>query len=363
MQALVKHSHAPQDVSITSHPRPRPGPGQVLVRTEAVGLCGSDVHAWRQDPGYEWVATPVVLGHEAVGSVEDVADDVDASWRGRRVVPLSIDGCGSCPVCRRGQRQICPRRTVLGLSFDGAAAEFFTVDVDRLVEVALDVSVTALVLTEPLAIAVHAVERLTASGPAADAAGDVVVTGPGPIGLMAAMLLHARGYAVSLVGTAQDRPVRLALAEGLGLRTSEGQDFPADPTLWMEASGSGQALAAAVARTAVGGTIVVPALFAAVPSIDVNVLVRGEVDLLGSYGATRTDYEAAVAVLTNDPLRWSRLVTACPLAEATEVLERVSRGEVLKAALMPTREPPTTGRLAVVGANVGPSSMNREEAP
>lgn len=63
-------------MSVTNDTRPRPGPGQVLVRTEAVGLCGSDVHAWRQDPGHEWVTTPVVLGHEAVGLFEDVADDV-----------------------------------------------------------------------------------------------------------------------------------------------------------------------------------------------------------------------------------------------------------------------------------------------
>src|SRR5687767_14527780 len=129
MQALVKQSRAFKDVAVTALPRPQPGPGQVLVRTEAVGLCGSDVHAWRQDAGYEWVPTPVVLGHEAVGVVEEVADDVDAFWRGRRVVPMSIDGCGSCRVCRRGRRQICPRRTVLGLSFSGAAADVFVVDV------------------------------------------------------------------------------------------------------------------------------------------------------------------------------------------------------------------------------------------
>jgi hypothetical protein len=110
---------------------------------------------------------------------------------------------------------------------------------------------------------------------------------------------------------------------------------PADPSLWMEASGSGRAPATAVARTAVGGTIVVPALFAQTPEVDVNVLTRREIDLLGSYGAIREDYAAAVAELSRNPQRWARLVTCFPLAGAETVLERVSRGEVLKAALVP----------------------------
>lgn len=333
MQALVKHSHTSLDVTVTRRHRPTPGPGQVLVRTEAVGLCGSDVHAWRQDPGYEWVAPPVTLGHEAVGIVEDTADDVDPAWRGRRVVPISIDGCGTCRVCGGGQRQICPRRTVLGLSFDGAAAEAFIVDADRLVAVDPQLPATALALTEPLAIAVHAVARLTTQVESTPV--EVVVTGPGPIGLMAATLLHDQGHLVTVVGTARDRAVRLKLAVDLGLRTSEGEDLPVDPPLWLEASGAGAALATAVSRTTVGGTIVVPALFARIPTVDVNLITRRELSVRGSYGATRTDYEAAAAHIGRDPERWARFVSVFPLAEATTALERISQGDVNKAVLLP----------------------------
>lgn len=333
MQALVKHSHTALDVTVSSRRRPVPGPGHVLVRTEAVGMCGSDVHAWRQDPGYEWVVPPVILGHEAVGIVEEVADDVDPSWQGRRVVPISIDGCGSCRVCDGGQRQICPQRTVLGLSFDGAAAEAFTVEADRLVAVDPQLPAQALALTEPLAIAVHAVARLTAQVESTPA--DVVVTGPGPIGLMAAVLLHDQGHRVTVVGTAQDRAVRLKLAADLGLHTCEGDDLPVDPPLWMEASGAGAALATAVTRTAVGGTIVIPALFARIPTVDVNLITRRELNLRGSYGATRTDYEAAAAHVGSDPERWERFVTAFPLADAISALERIGKGDVNKAVLLP----------------------------
>lgn len=333
MQALVKRSHDAGDVAVVHRPRPTPAPGQVLVRTEAVGLCGSDVHAWREDPGYEWVAVPVVLGHEAVGVVEEVGAGVGASWRGRRVVPISIDGCGDCRVCRSGRRYICTERSVLGLSFAGAAAELFAVDVDRLVGVDPAGPASALVLTEPLAIAVHAARRLV---PEADHGGmEIVVTGPGPIGILAAMLLQDEGHRVTLVGTERDRAVRLAMADRLGLRTSVGEDLPADPPLWLEASGAGKALGAAIGRIAMGGTIVVPALFSEIPHVDVNLITRREINVLGSYGASRCDYEVAAALIAADPQRWAQLVSSFPLQEAAPVLERISRGEVLKAALVP----------------------------
>src|SRR4051794_14838134 len=107
MRALIKKSISPHDVDVDRLPLPEPGPGQVRVRTEACGLCGSDVHAWRHDAGYEWVRPPVVFGHEAVGHVEALGEGVDPTWLGKRVVPVAIDGCGQCDLCVRGLRQIC----------------------------------------------------------------------------------------------------------------------------------------------------------------------------------------------------------------------------------------------------------------
>ncbi|MFJ6280588.1 zinc-dependent alcohol dehydrogenase [Arthrobacter subterraneus] len=333
MHALVKHSHAPHDVSLVNLPRPLPGSGEVIVRTEAVGLCGSDVHAWRGDAGYEWVPTPVTLGHEAVGIVEEVADGIEESWVGQRVVPISIDGCGSCTVCRTGQRQICPQRTVLGLSFPGAAARFFTIGVDRLIEVDARLPASALALTEPWAIAVHAVERLTSA--TGEDTLDTVVTGPGPIGVMAALILQSKGHRVTLVGTAQDRTVRLAMAEDLGLETSIGDELPDNPALWLEASGSEKAMSTALQRTAAGGTVVVPAIYPEIPRVDVNLITRREINVLGSYGAGRADYRSAAAQISADPQRWARMVTAFSFGEATKALEDISRGKVLKAVLLP----------------------------
>ncbi|WP_214105832.1 zinc-dependent alcohol dehydrogenase [Acrocarpospora catenulata] len=332
MPALVKLSHSPRDVAVVERSRPVPAAGELLVRTEANGLCGSDVHAWKQDAGYEWLPDSVVLGHEAVGVVDGLGDGVEESWLGRRIVPISIDGCGECAVCRTAPH-LCPRRDVMGLSFDGAAAGWFTIDADRVIAVPDDVPVQALVLTEPLAIAAHAVGQLRM--PADGRPCDIVVTGPGPIGIMAAMLLHGQGHRVTLVGIARDQPVRLATASELGLRTSLGEDLPDSPPCWLETSGAEEALALAVGRVAMAGTIVVLAMFSRPPVVDVNIVTRRELTVLGSYGATRKDYELAVDTLRQDPGRWARLATPFALDQAVEALRAVEEGAVVKAVLVP----------------------------
>ena len=190
-------------------------------------MCGSDVHAWRQDTGYEWLAPPVTFGHEAVGVVMAVGRGVNETWIGRRVVPVSIDGCGQCTTCMRGLRQICPQRTVLGLSFDGAAADSFVVLEERLVPVEVDLPPELLALTEPLSVAYRAIRHLEQSQ---DYTMNVVVSGPGPIGLMCALLLAQRGHSVVLTGAEQDRERRLATAATLGLQTVvSGEDTDLDP--------------------------------------------------------------------------------------------------------------------------------------
>ena len=135
-----------------------------------------------RDRGYEWLAPPVTFGHEAVGRVTAVGPGADEGWMGKQIVPISIDGCGRCRTCERGLRQICPQRTVLGLSFDGAAAESFTIPEGRVVPVEVDLSPEILALTEPVSVAYRAVRHLERSQ---DGAMDVVVSGPGPIGLTA----------------------------------------------------------------------------------------------------------------------------------------------------------------------------------
>ena len=333
MRALVKNSAIPRDVRLTDVDKPEPGPGQVRVRTQACGLCGSDVHAWRHDRGYEWMAPPVTLGHEAVGRVEALGVGVDPRWLGKRVVPVAIDGCGSCDLCETGFRQICTRRSVLGLSFDGAAAESFVVPEVRLVEVDESLPASVVALTEPLSVACRAVTHVhdAVVGPA-----KVVVSGPGPIGTMAALVLAQRGHDVVLSGVSGDEASRLPLARSLGIRTVvSGEALPFTPTAWVEASGSTRALDAAVATVLPGSPVSVVGLFAETSGIDFNALTRKEIRLLGSYGSTKPDYQAAALAMAVDPDPWPRLVTEVPLDEGTRALERSATGDHMKVVLVP----------------------------
>jgi L-iditol 2-dehydrogenase len=332
-RALLKTGPRIEATTVALVSRRASGHGEVTLAVLACGICGSDVHAWRQDPGYEWVQTPVVLGHEVVGIVRDVGPGVDPGWVGRRVVPVGINGCGTCRTCQTGLSQICPQRSVLGLSFDGGAAEEVTVRAEHLVEVPADVPPEQIVLVEPTSVALHALGHLGEL----PAGTRVVVSGPGPIGLLSAWLLDRRGVEVVVTGTRRDEAVRLLAAKRLGLHTVFAEDgaLPFTPDAWVEASGSGAGLAQAVASVAPGGTVVVVALFAGAPQLDMNVLVRREVKLLGSYASLAADYRSAARELSRGEDVAAALVTTFPLEEAVSALAATAGGAVTKAVIVP----------------------------
>ena len=331
--ALVKGGVEQSTTAVRQVPAPRPAPGWVLLRVEACGLCGSDVHAWRGDDGYQWVRTPVVLGHELVGTVAELGEGVDGDWQDKRVVPVGIVGCQGCATCAAGLTQICTEREVLGLSLDGGCATYVAVPAGRLVEVDAHAPALRMTLTEPMSVAGHAIGHLGE----VPAEARVVVSGPGPIGLFAAWQLSRRGVDVLLTGVEQDEATRLPAAVRLGIPTARADrpsnDLAAD--YWLEASGSGRALEQAVDSVRPGGTIVVVALFAQRFQADVNVLVRKEVKLLGSYASVREDYEAAAATLAAAEGLEEVISTAYPLSDALEALEATASGNVVKAVLIP----------------------------
>lgn len=334
MHALTKRSTHPHHANVDTLPLPEPGLGEVRVRTEACGLCGSDVHAWRQDAGYEWVRPPIVFGHEAIGHVEALGKGVAPEWLGKRVVPVSIDGCGECDLCDQDLRQICLDRTVLGLSFDGAAAESFVVPAHRLVEVNTNLPATTLALTEPLSVACRAVRHVERGS---DVPLKVVVTGPGPIGIMSAILLTQRGHTVVLCGVIHDEKERLPLARSLGLNTmvNDQDEIPFAPTAWLEASGSSAALETAIETVRPGSTVSVVGLFAHAGSVNLNAVTRKEIRLQGSYGSTKDDYQDALNALMKNPTLWPQLVTEVSLADGAQALEQAASGHNMKIVLIP----------------------------
>lgn len=333
LPALVKAGPDRTTTSVVDVVVRAPAAGEVQIRVEACGLCGSDVHAWRGDDGYDWVRTPVVLGHELVGEVVAMGEGVDTSWIGRRVVPIAIDGCHDCATCATGLTQICSDRQVLGLSFDGGCAAYASVPVGRLVEVDADAPALRMTLTEPMSVAVRAVRHLGELPPGAR----VAVSGPGPIGMFSAWLLARAGVDVVLTGTERDEATRLAAARRLGITAVRGDlgELSTPVDAWIEASGSSAGLAQAVSSVVPGGTVIVVALFAREPVFPVNTLVRGEIKLLGTYGSLREDFVEAAAALASAEGFEDIVSTAFPLTQAIDALEATSAGEVVKAVLVP----------------------------
>ena len=193
-------------VEVVEVPLPEsPGPGQVLIRVGYCGICGSDLEAYHTgmyEPG-------LIIGHEFAGTIFDTGPGVTGWQLGERVVVNDAIPCGACVPCRLGRPQACESLTMIGVTHDGALAEYLTVPAGGLHHLPDEVSLRQGALVEPLAVVLEAVRRSRLQ------VGDqVLVMGTGPIGLLAvqcALLAGAR----QVVATEVD-PVRAALASRLG---------------------------------------------------------------------------------------------------------------------------------------------------
>jgi L-iditol 2-dehydrogenase len=329
MRALTKRSDVAGDVAVVERPVPGLGPGQALVRVTGVGLCGSDVHAIKAHPGYEWVAAPVTLGHEITGVVDAVAGDANPVLAGARVGVISMDGCRGCDLCDGGSRPLCPERTVIGLSFDGGAAELAAVRTDNLVRLPGDLSWQHAVLLEPCSVAVHAVAR-TPLPPG----GRVIISGAGPVGMLTAFAARARGAQVTLVGVARDEAVRLPLLRRCGFDARSV--LPSEPAgAWIEASGSVEALAAAVTGLRAGGELTAVGMYDRLSPLDASRVVRREITIRGSYGSVAQDYQTALGLLATADIPAQSMVSPFALDDWRAALDAIAQGTAIKAVLMP----------------------------
>jgi L-iditol 2-dehydrogenase len=342
MKAFVKTGYQPGDAGVRDVSVVRPGPSEVLLGVASCGVCGSDVHAFRSDPGFEWVTTPVTLGHEFSGIVEEVGPGVTRVSPGDRVVAVAVQGCGRCETCLSDATQLCPDRVAIGLSRDGGMAEYAVMSEQHLVPIpeGLDLAVAA--LGEPLSVAVHAVDVRAEIEPGQR----VVVSGPGPIGVLCGMLVRHRQSEVLLTGVEQDSASRLPAAERVGLRTANLSEKPLEehlrdsfgdyaPDVWIESSGSVRALGSALESVRPGGTVGVVGLYAEEMRFSPTDAVRREISLLFSYSCNYADYQTALDLLGTGAIDPDPLLSKYPLGSAPEAFEAVGQGRTVKAMLLP----------------------------
>jgi L-iditol 2-dehydrogenase len=208
MLALVKTAKGKGHVELREVPVPQVGAGDILIEIKAAGICGTDLHIYHDEYPY-W--PPVILGHEFAGVIAETGREV-ADWKaGDRVVgePHTL-ACGTCWLCRSGNRHLCPSKRSPGWGIDGCFARYMRFPDPRLLHrIPDDVDFESAALVEPTANVVHDVLERCCVEP-----GDVVaVVGPGPIGLLSAMAAKASGAAkVIVLGTTSDEDVRLPTA-------------------------------------------------------------------------------------------------------------------------------------------------------
>jgi L-iditol 2-dehydrogenase len=342
VKAFVKTGSQPGEADVKDVPVTRPGPGEALLRVASCGVCGSDVHAFRSHPGFEWVRTPVTLGHEFSGIVEAIGQGVTRVSPGDRVVAVAIQGCGRCATCRAGFTQLCPQREAVGLSRDGGMAEYAVMPEQHLVPVPEELDLSVAALGEPLSVAVHAVNVRADI----EAGQKVVVSGPGPIGVLCGMVAKLRGAEVLLTGVGQDSESRLPAAERAGLRTANLSEEPLEehlrhtfgegaPDVWIESSGSVRALGSALESVRPGGTVIVVGIYAEEMRFSPTLAVRRELSLLFSYSCTYADYQESLELLGRGAIDPGPLLSKYPLEDAPEAFEAVSKGRTVKAILVP----------------------------
>ncbi len=340
MKALVKTAAGVGNVDLLDVPEPAPESGQLKIEVMAAAICGTDLHI--HDDEYP-NNPPFVLGHEMSGVVVDVGDGVTAFKVGDRVSSESFrHTCGQCRFCRSGLIGLCIERRSMGVHADGAFARYVCQREESVHRLPANVDFESGSLCEPTAVAVRAVYERASVSP-----GDVVmVSGPGPVGLLCLQAARALGAKVVLVGAPGDE-ARLELGKALGADAviQVGTDsfdqlqvrtggLGAD--IAIECGGSPASLHQCIAQARKGAQLVLVGLFSGDVAVDLNTAIIKEQTLLPSFTYGHETWERALQLLGEGKITTAPLISGrFPLAEWEQAFASVRSRRGHKYLLLP----------------------------
>jgi L-iditol 2-dehydrogenase len=346
MKVLLLSNYRQLEVAETADPKI--GDDEVLIRVEACGICGSDVHGYDGSSGRR--IPPIVMGHEAAGTIVEVGSGVDGLRPSDRVTLDSTVYCGQCANCRRGQVNLCDQRQVLGVSCGeyrraGAFAEYVAAPARIVHKLPNSISFPEASMLEAVAVAMHAVSLAEIL-----AGSTALVIGAGTIGLLILQALRAAGCSQVFITDVES--TRLTLAAELGatetilanadtlarianLTNETGVDVA------LEAVGRTETIKSAIQSVRKGGTVVLVGNIAPAVTIPLQVVVSRQIRLQGSC-ASSGEYPRAIELMAKGTIRVKPLISAiAPLEEGPRWFERLYSHEpnLMKVVLAPGMHP------------------------
>lgn len=332
MKALVYTQ--PNEVQLLDRPAPTLDAGEVILKIEAVGICGSDMHAYhghdpRRKPG-------LVLGHEFCGTV--LESDSPAYTKGTRVTGNPLITCGSCDYCVQGRNNLCARRTMVGMTRPGAFAELMSIPAASLIGMPQDMSAVHAAVTEPAATALHAINlsMRVLSRPVQECR--VLILGGGAIGMLSALLL--KHYGCDDLTVAEVNPLRRDQLElHAKVKTYNPKDHnPSEDSFdyVIDAVGSKLTRNTALATVRAGGVVMHIGLQDWASEIDMRRLTLAEITLLGTYTYTTADLRATVAAIYRGAFGDLKWVDVRPLADGAQAFKDLDQGKAASAKVILT---------------------------
>ena len=330
MKALVYTQ--PNEVQLQEREEPLLVDGEVILKIEAVGICGSDMHAYhghdpRRKPG-------LVLGHEFCGTVLQSASPLYSA--GTRVTGNPLITCGSCDYCVQGRNNLCENRTMVGMTRPGAFAELMSIPASSLVDMPQDMSAVHAAVTEPAATALHAINlsMRVLTRPVQECR--TLVIGGGAIGMLSALLL--KSYGCNDVTVAEVNTLRREqLAKHAGVATYNPKDGqPADNSFHfvIDAVGSKNTRNTALAAVRAGGVVMHIGLQDWASEIDMRRLTLAEITLLGTYTYTTADLRATVAAIHRGAFGDLGWLDVRPMAQGAQAFNDLDQGRAAAAKVI-----------------------------
>ncbi|MER6951823.1 NAD(P)-dependent alcohol dehydrogenase [Nonomuraea sp. NPDC000554] len=334
MRAAVLHGVG--KIVLEERPQPVPGPREVLVRVASVGTCGSDVHYYEHGRIGDFVVdSPLVLGHEPSGTVVAAGPGASRHRLGQRVSLEPGVPDFTCPQCRAGRYNLCPRMRFFGTPpIDGAFREYVVLREEFAHPVPDSLSDDAAALIEPLSVGLWACRKARV-GPGAR----VLVTGAGPVGLLS--MQAARAFGATDVLVTDVNPARLRLARELGAATLDVRenrlaDAAYEPDVLLECSGHPAATGQAIREMGRAGRVVLVGMGADEIPLPLNHVQRRELEVTGTFRYANT-WPQAIALAASGRVDLDPLVTGhYGLAQVEDALTAGARDpELVKAVVRP----------------------------